>query len=182
MFGFKKKPKFTSEDGTAIFISPVGGIDLRIFKILDRRDGLALISFSDTEKYKIKEGYIRKSRVIIFKTKEGKIIAQNPDNWKNIDLKGKNIKELRFNLQNFSLQESKAAIHRWTLPQDLINKLSPLFKILLICIAVGVLGWSAFKFAAVVLGRVLESRIMDCAQLLPSIPNPIGIVNATPIG
>jgi len=97
--------------------------------------------------------------------------------------------ELRFNLQNFSLQESKASIHRWTLPKDTIAKLAPLFKLLMICIVIGVIGWAALKFGTYVLDVVMKSRVMDCSQLIPQVQIPIGTTNpiintsiTTPIG
>ena len=113
-----------------------------------------------------------------------KINVQNPNNWKNIPLKKYKIKELRFNLQNFALQEGRASIHRWTIPPDRIARLSPLFKLLMICIAMGVMGWSALKFGAYALDVVMKSRLYDCVKVLPKMPSPIGaIINATtPIG
>jgi len=120
--------------GTCVFIDEVGAIKVRVFNILNVEEDKLVISFVDNiqEQYKIPKKYVRAKRVMIIKDSSGKIYVQNPDNWKKIDLKSKGIKELRFNLQNFSLQESKASIHRWTLPKDTIAKLAPLFKLLMI--------------------------------------------------
>jgi hypothetical protein len=171
---FKKKEVFfTEEDGTAVWIEETGAIQKRVFKVIKRENGIATISFGNNERYSFNQNYIRKRRCLIYKTNKG-IVVQNPDKWRDLDLKSFGIKTLRFNLQNVSIEESKSANHRWTLPEDLIKRLSPLFKILLISIAVGVIGWAAFKFAGVVLTDVLPSRTMDCANLLPKVPNPIG--------
>lgn len=179
MFG-KKKDKSTKEQGTAIFINEVGSIKPRVFNILERKDGLIKVDFGNGEIYNVKEKYLRIKRVVMFKTSSGKVIVKNPDNWKNIDLKKYDIKELRFNLQNFGLQEGKSAIHRWTLPPDTLTKLSPLFKLLIIAIVVGVVGWAAMKFGTYVLDVVMKSRLYDCSQVLPKPPIPIGAIS--PIG
>lgn len=186
MFGFGKKAAQPLGDGTAVWISEVGGIRLRVFKILARQDGLVKIDFGNDETYKIAEKNIRAKRVVMYKLPNGKVIAQDPDRWKKIDLKAYDIKELRFNLQNFALQEGKSSIHRWTIPPDRITKLSPLLKLLMICIAIGVLGWSALKFSTYVLDVVMKSRVLDCVQVLPKAFSqiPIGAIqNATaPLG
>ncbi len=181
---FNKKQK-SNEEGTAVWINEVGSIQLRVFKILERKNGNVKISFGEEESYIIKESNIRIKRVLIYKTADGKIHTQNPNNWKQLDLKKYGIKELRFNLQNFGLQEKKSALHRWTLPPDKLTKLSPLFKLLMICIAVGVIGWAGFKSSTYALEVVMNSRILDCAQVLPKTPVPIGAIieNITaPIG
>jgi len=98
-------------------------------------------------------------------------------------LKAQGIKELRFNLQNFSIQEGSSALHRWTLPQTTMDKLLPLFKVLFICIAVAVVGWSAFKFSTYVLDIIVKSRILPCETIFPNIPIPIGAMNSSvPLG
>ena len=66
--------------------------------------------------------------------------------------------------------------------QSPIEELSPLFKVLLIAIAVAVIGWAAFKFAAVVLEKALSSRLGDCASIIPKVPLPIGANTTTPFG
>lgn len=173
-------------NGTAVWINEVGAIKLRVFNVLkeDKEKGKVLISFDNDESYWIQKGNIRAKRTIIYQKKDGKMISQNPDNIGRIDLDAIGIKTLRFNLQNSSLQESRSAIHRWTTPKDAIDKLSPIFKLMFICIAVGVMGWAALKFGGVALDAIMRSRLMDCAQLLPKAPNPIGtIINGTiPIG
>ena len=176
------KDKFENQ-GTAIWIDETGSFNLRIFKILDVKDNKALIGFGAGERYTIPFKMIRKKRVIIYKLDEENIKVQNPDNWKDVPLKENNIKELRFNLQNYAIQEDKAARSRWTLPVDILTKLSPLFKLLIICIVIGVLGWAAFKFGAIVLDLVMKSRIADCNSILPNAPIPIGVSNVSvPIG
>jgi hypothetical protein len=181
---FSKKKQQT-EEGTAVWINEVGSIQLRVFKIIGRKEGQVKIEFDNEEVYTIKESNIRMKRVLIYKTSDGKIRVQNPNKWKDINLKKYNIKELRFNLQNFALQEGKSAIHRWTVPPDRLTKLSPLFKLLMICIAVGVMGWAIVKYGTGLLSVVMNSRLLDCAQVLPKTPIPIGAIveNVTaPIG
>ncbi|MCK9430522.1 MAG: hypothetical protein M0R17_11020 [Candidatus Omnitrophica bacterium] len=168
--------------GTCVWIGSVGEIKLRIFTIVKEDQDKTTISFENNEQLIIPRKFIRAKRVMIFKTSEGKIIVQNPDNWKRINLKEYNIKELRFNLQNFSLQEGKAAIHRWTTPKDAISKLSPLFKLLMICIVVGVIGWAALKFGTYVLDIVMKSRLLDCSQIIPRVQIPIGTNISVPVG
>ena len=170
---FKKKEKFLEEDGTAVWIETTGAILIRLFKIIKRENNLVTISFGNNERYSFNENYLRKKRVLIYKTLKG-VIIQNPDKWRDLDFKKYGIKALKFNLQNFSIQEGKAANHRWLLPEDLIKRLSPLFKLLMICIAVGVIGWASMKFAGLVLEKVLPSRLADCANILPKVPNPLG--------
>lgn len=172
--------------GTAIWINEIGAIKNRVFdvKAENKEKGLVLISFGKGEEYTIKKSNIRAKRVVIYKKGDGKIIAQNPDGWGRIDLPKRGIKTLRFNLQNSSLQESRSAIHRWTNPKSTIDKLTPIFKLMFICIVIGVIGWAAFKFGGHVLDIIVRSRIMDCSQLLPKAPTPIGAVinNTIPIG
>jgi len=181
--------KQTKNLGTCVFIDEVGAINLRVFEILQTENDYSTIKFQDNPNElpcKVPRRFIRGKRVMIMKDSNGKIYVQNPDNWKKIDLKSKGIKELRFNLQNFSLQESKASIHRWTLPKDTLSKLSPLFKLLMICIVIGVIGWASLKFGTYVLDVVMKSRLMDCSQLIPQVQIPIGTaINTsivTPIG
>lgn len=172
------------EKGTCIWITEFGSIKRRVFTILGRKDDKVKIDFGN-EILIINAKSIRANRVIIYKTSKGKIIVQNPDKWKDIDLKKYGIKELRFNLQNMALQEGRAAIHRWTLPQDRLAKLSPLFKLLMICIVIGVIGWSALKFGTYVLDVVTAARSADCMSVIPRlIETPIGVpTNVTqPIG
>ncbi|MDD4110150.1 MAG: hypothetical protein PHS54_01200 [Clostridia bacterium] len=173
-------------NGTAIWIDSVGAIKPRVFNVIkeDKEKGKVLISFNKDEVYWIKKGNIRAKRIIIYQKRDGSLISQNPDNIGRIDLDAIGIKTLRFNLQNSSLQESRSAIYRWTSPKDTINKLSPIFKLMFICIAVGVMGWAALKFGGMALDAIMRSRLMDCAQLLPKAPSPIGtIINGTiPVG
>lgn len=186
MFGFGEKAAPPLGDGTCIWVSDVGGIRIRVFKIVARHEGQVKIDFGNDETYKIAQKNIRANRVLIYKLPNGKVVVQDPDKWKKIDLKGYDIKELRFNLQNFALQEGKSSIHRWTVPPDRVTKLSPLLKLLMICIAIGVLGWSALKFSTYVLDVVMSSRVLDCAAVVPKAFSqiPIGAIqNATaPLG
>lgn len=172
--------------GTAIWINEVGAIKLRVFNILqqDKEKRNVLISFNKNESYWIKKRNIRAKRIIIYQKNDGKIISQNPDNLGKINLDELGIKTLRFNLQNSSLQESRSAVHRWTAPRDAIDKLIPIFKLMFICIAVGVMGWAAMKFGGVALDAIMRSRLMDCAELLARAPNPIGtLINGSiPVG
>jgi hypothetical protein len=172
---FKKKVE-SGPDGTCVWITPVGSIQLRTFKIIGKKEDKIKIDFGNNEVYIIKKDNIRAKRVMIYKTEDGSIHVQNPNNWKNIDLKKYKIKELRFNLQNFALQEGKSAIHRWTVPLDRIARLAPLFKLLFICIAIGVMGWGAFKFGVSVLDVVMSSRTLSCSSVLPKAQVPLGVV------
>ena len=178
----KKKIK----KGTAIWINEIGSIRPRVFNIVneDKESKKVLISFSKKEAYWIQKRNIRGKRVIIYQKADGQTTSQNPDGWGRIDLKKEGIKTLRFNLQNSSLQESKAAIYRWTTPKDIVDKLGPIFKLMFICIAIGVLGWSALKFGGMALDAITISRLLTCDQLLPRITDPIGsFVNSTvPLG
>jgi len=177
---FKSKPKIIAEEGTAICIDEVGAIKIRVFKIIKKIEDKTTIDFGNNETYTINSKMIRAKRIILYKKSDGKILIQDPNKWKDIDLNKFGIKELRFNLQNIGIQEGKAAIHRWTLPPDTITKLAPLFKLLMICIAVGLIGWSALKFGTYVLDVVMQSRLLDCNAVLPKAPVPIGaIVNQT---
>jgi hypothetical protein len=178
-----KKKQAPLGDGTALWVNDVGGMEERVFKIISQpSDKEIIIGFSPTESYKIQKRHIRAKRVIIFKTSKGQVISQNPDNWANVDLEGQGIKILRFNLQNFGLQESKAAQHRWTVPLSKMDKLMPLFKLLFICIAVGLIGWSAFKFSTFLFSQVTASSVMDCARLISQLPTPIGVNSTIPLG
>lgn len=183
MFG---KKKFTEERGTCVWINEVGALKIRIFKIVGRKEDKVKIDFGNNETYITKERNIRAKRMLIYKTTKGKVIIQNPDKLKKINLKKYNIKELRFNLQNMAIQEGRSAIHRWTLPADRLTKLSPLFKLLMICIVVGAIGWASMKFGTYVLDVVMKSRLYDCSFVLPKVNEvPIGAIisNATaPVG
>ncbi len=171
-----KKNKQSEDSGTAIWINEVGSIKPRVFKIRDRSEGKVTLDFGNNETYRVLERNMRQKRLVMWKTSEDKVIVQNPDRWKEINLKEHGIKELRFNLQNMGIQEGKAAIHRWALPSDKLTKLSPLFKLLMICIVIGVIGWASMKFGTYVLDVVMKSRLIDCAQVLPNyIPEPIPI-------
>ncbi len=173
---FNKKKKDNGSSGTAVFIDEIGAIKIRVFEIKENLPGEKLrISFGEKEEYIIDKKRIRSKRCIIYKTADGKVIVQNPDKWRNLDLKGNGIKELRFNLQNFDIQEGKSAIHRWTLPEGMLKKFSPIIKLLMICIVIGVLGWAVFKFVEIMFTHVTASRILDCRSILPSMPNPLGI-------
>jgi hypothetical protein len=177
-----KKQKI--KQGTAVWINEIGAIDLRIFNVVNfnKEKNTLIISFGNNEEYEIKRHNIRANRCVIYKKGDGKIIVQNPDKLGLINLNEKNIKTLRFNLQNISLQESKSAIYRWTNPKDIVDKLGPIFKLLFICIAVGVIGWAAFKYAGVVLELITRSRLIECSQLFPNSPTPININLTNPLG
>lgn len=177
------KNKVEKNQGTCVWIGESGEIRLRVFNIILTEGEKVTIEFEDNKKkYIIPRKYIRAKRVMIFNPSEGRIIVQNPDKWKDVDLKSKGIKELRFNLQNFAFQEGKSAIHRWTLPKDIITKLSPLFKLLMICIVIGVIGWASLKFGSYVLDVVMKSRVLDCVQLIPKVQIPIGTNITIPVG
>lgn len=167
--------------GTAIWIDEVGAINPRVFNVLKDENNILTISFNKDEIYEINKKNIRAKRVIIYKKSDGNIVVQNPNNLSRMNLSNQGIKTLRFNLQNSALQESKAAIYRWTMRKDIVDKLGPIFKLLFICIAVGVIGWAAFKYAGTVLEMVASSRLIDCSQLFPNAPVPIGIENL-PVG
>ena len=176
--------KKNTDKGTALWIDEIGSIRPRVFSFgkEDKENKTINIGFSKKEIYKIKKSHIRAKRIIIYKKGDGNIITQNPDSLGLIDLNKKNIKTLRFNLQNSALQESKSAIHRWTTPKDIVDKLGPIFKLLFICIAVGVIGWAAFKYAGDVLQIITRSRLLECSTLFPNAPVPIGINNTIPLG
>jgi len=182
MFKKKNKKQIIKNEGTSIWINEVGGIKIRIFKIEKDEGGYLNLIFSESERYKVKEKNLRAKRILFYKTSSGRVIVQDPEQWKNIKFNEFGIKELRFNLQNFGLQESKAAIHRWTIPKDMITKLSPLFKLMFICIVVGVACWSVGKFGTYVLEVVMNSRLMDCSNVLPQVSSPIGANAQVPIG
>lgn len=178
---FNKSNKQPLGDGTCIFINEVGAPQERVFRILSEKDDSVVIGFSSTEQYEIKKSNIRAKRFLMFKTPT-KVIVQNPNDWSKIDLEKQGIKVLRFNLQNFGLQESKAAQHRWTVPLTKMQQLIPLFKLLFICIAVGVIGWSGFKFGVYLFDKISASNLIDCATLIPKVPSPIGTAITSPIG
>lgn len=182
MWSFKKKQQETAKgQGTAIWIDEFGAIRPRVFNITGEKEDRIKIDFGNDETYIIPKRNLRARRCMIYKLSDGKIRVQNPDKWKDIDLKKYGIKELRFNLQNFALQEGRAAIHRWTIPPDKITKLSSLFKLLMICVVIGVIGWAAMKFGAHVLDVVSASRILECSQVLPKAQVPLGAITE-PIG
>ena len=170
--------------GTAIWIDEIGAIRPRVFDVLkdDKEKKELIIGFGNNEVYKISKSNIRAKRTIIYQKANGEIVSQNPDKLSNLDLKKKGIKTLRFNLQNSSLQESRAAIHRWAPTRDIVDKLGPIFKLMFICIAVGVIGWAAFKFGGDVLNTITRSRLLDCSTLIPNAPVPIGVDMTTPVG
>jgi len=173
-----------TKKGTALWIDESGTIRTRIFNIHNLDKEFIIITFDKLEKYKIKKAYLRGSRVVIYKKSDGQIVIQNPNKISNLDLRSQNIKVLRFNLQNSALQESKAANYRWTAPKDMVDKLGPIFKLLFICIAVGVIGWAAFNFSVQVMELVSRSRLMECSTLFPNAPSPVGYVTnlTAPIG
>ena len=179
----KKKSKVKT--GVAIWISETGSIKRRLFSLgISKERKKAIIRFSPSESYKINRLNIRAGKVIIYKKADGNIVSQNPELWSRLDLNKSGVKTLRFNLQNSARQESKAAIYRWTTPKDAIDKLGPIFRLLFICIAIGVIGWASLKMAGVAMDTISSSRLMDCAKLLPKIADPIGAVvnNTVPIG
>lgn len=186
-FNFNKNNKQPIGDGTAVLIDSVGSpqeIVFRVIKEVNKEE--IIIELSNKETFQIKKAHIRAKRIIIYKLSTGKIITQNPNDWAKINLENQGIKELRFNLQNFGLQESKAAQSRWTVPLTKMEKLIPLFKLLFICVAVGVIGWSAFKYGVYLFDKISASSIIDCASLISKTPTPVGgieLINKTiPIG
>lgn len=164
--------------GTAIWISEIGLIKHRIFNVLKEENNILTISFNKDEIYEIDKSNVRAKKILIYQKSDGEIVIQNPNKIGLMDLHAKGIKTLRFNLQNSSLQESKSAIYRWTTPKDIIDKLGPIFKLLFICIAIGVMGWAALKYGGHVLDLVTSSRTLDCSQVLPrpQVNIPIGVV------
>jgi hypothetical protein len=170
-------------DGTALFVNEFGATSVRVFRVIKVEGKFSTIEFPEKDQYTIPTKNIRVKRTILWKTTNGKVISQSPDSWGEIDLPAQGIKTLRFNLQNFSLEEKKAAIHRWTLPTKMPDKLISLLKMLFICVAVGAIGWAAFKAIIYIFPIVMNSRILDCAQLIPKFPVPIGAANFTmPVG
>jgi len=170
-------------DGTAICINEVGAMSVRVFKVVNRVGRQVTIDLGNSEIYTIDERMIRAKRIILYKDKKGEMIIQNPDKWKNTPLRQYDIKELRFNLQNFGIQEGKAAIHRWTLPEGLMTKLTPLFKLLIIGIVIGVIGWAALKYSGAVFDAVIKSRTTPCSLFFPnSTLVPLGANVTAPIG
>ncbi len=163
--------------GTAIWINEIGLISHRVFNVLKEENNILTITFSKEEIYEINKAYIRAGKILVYKKSNGEVIVQNPNKISLINLDKKNIKTLRFNLQNTSLQESKAAIYRWTTPKDMVDKLGPIFKLLFICITVAVIGWAAFKFGGHALDLVTSARSLDCNSLLQSAQNiaPVGV-------
>lgn len=170
-----KRNKNQTESGTALWINEFGTITPRVFKVIGKEDKdkrkYLILDFGNNERIKVRADFIRAKRLIIYKDSNGKVIAQNPNDWRKINLEKKGIKVLRFNLQNMGIQEGRAAIHRWTLPETLIKKLTPLFKLLLICIVVGVIGYVAFKEGSLVLNNINSARLMNCNNVIPNIVN-----------
>jgi hypothetical protein len=164
----------------AIWINEIGAISERGFNVVKEKPETktVIIDFGKREVYEIKKAYIRAKKIIVYKKSNGEIIIQDPDAIGRINLEEKGIKVLRFNLQNSALQESKSAIYRWTVPADAIDRLTPIFKLLFICIAVAVIGWAAFKFAGSILQIIANSRLLNCAQLFPSSPIPAAVINS----
>ena len=183
---FKKKTKKDSNKGTAVWIDETGAIKTKVFTFIksDKVKKTVLIAFSRKNQYWIKKRNIRGNRILIYQKSDGGIVLQNPDNWGKIDLRKQKIKTLRFNLQNQSLQESRSAVYRWTAPLSALDKLTPLFRLMFICITLGVIAWSALQFGGMALSAITRSRLMSCEQLIPTVMDPIGaILNATvPIG
>jgi len=183
---FKKKKKSKDKKGTAICIDETGAMKQRVFNLLksNKEKKTVIIGFSKKETYEIKKTYIRGNRVMIYKKSDGKVVVQNPDNWGKINLDKQGIKTLRFNLQNQSSQESKGAVYRWTPPQTALDKLTPLFRLMFICITLGVIAWSSLKFGGMALDAITRSRLMDCDALIPKVMDPIGaLLNASiPVG
>lgn len=183
--GLFNKNKVQAYDGTCLWIDNVGAPNTRLFKVypVQSNKNDVVIDFGNNETYTIDRKYIRGKRLIIYKMSSGKIVIQDPNKWSNVDLDEEGIKELRFNLQNFGIQEGKAALHRWTMPKTAMDKLLPLFKLLFICIAVAVIGWAAIKGGTYVLDTVVKSRTMDCASIITKNLIPIGVSNSTtPLG
>lgn len=180
------KKKAPIKKGTAIWINETGAIKPRVFDVVkeDKIKKTVILSFNPKESYEVKKLFIRAKRIIIYEKGDGSIVCQNPDNIGKLPLDKLGIKTLRFNLQNSALQESKAALWRWTTPQNAVDKLIPLFRLMFITIAVGVLGWAAFKFGGMALDAIVRSRLMDCAELFPKVPTPIGVVQnlTSPLG
>jgi hypothetical protein len=183
---FNKQPKYTIDQGTCLFIDEVGAPQHRLFKIIPKQSNPkeVVLDFGNNELYSIEKKFIRAKRLTMYKLPNGNISVQDPNEFtKVIDLKGAGIKELRMNLQNFGVQEGKAALNRWMPPLKTLDKLLPLFKLLFVCIAIGVIGWAAFKGGIYLLELVTKSRIIDCASLIPKQPLPIGVSNFTmPLG
>ena len=178
------KKKQEVNRGTAIFINEIGAIKRRVFDIVKNipEEKSVIISFGKNEAYKIRKRNIRAKRVILWRTSEKKVVCQDPDKWGEVDLKGKGIKVLRFNLQNSALQESKSANSRWTVPKDRVDKLIPVFRLMFICIAIGVIGWAMLKLGIFALDKISMARLQDCAALIPKAPIPLGVNASAPIG
>jgi hypothetical protein len=182
----KKKQKSIEKKGTAILIDETGAIKTKVFDLIksNKEKKTVLIALSSNKKYWVKRRHIRGNRILIYQKSDGKVIAQNPDNWGKLNLKKQGVKTLRFNLQNQSLQESKSAVYRWTAPQTALDKLGPIFRLMFICITLGVIAWSALKFGGMALDTITRSRLMDCSSLLPKVIDPIGAImnSSIPVG
>ena len=183
MFSKKKDKNIINKEipGTVLWILDSGAPLIKTFRRINNNDGTSSLKFNDGSILKVKSKYIRENKIIIYKTNKGKKICHDPNWWGKMDLKVQNIKELRFNLQNFGLQESKSANHRWLLPLKTLDKLIPLFKLMFICIAIGVIGWSAFKMGTYFLDKVISSRLTDCASIIKHFSTPIGVNITAPI-
>lgn len=177
------KKKQETNKGTAIWINEFGAIKKRVFEIVKEfpEEKKVIISFGNNEVYKIKKRNIRIKRVLLYKTASGDVKCQDPDKWGDVNLTGKGIKALSFNSRNSSLQEAKASNRRWILPRDTVDKLIPVFRLMFICIAIGVIGWACLKLGIFALERIASARLQDCAAIIPKPPVPLGVNASAPI-
>jgi hypothetical protein len=175
---FKKST--TIEGVNVIWIDNFGFIRIRKAAITEKtKEAISIKMLDNNKNYTFSTSKIRKGVVTILENSEGAIKVVNPEDLRKIDLKSKNISEYRFNLQNLRIQESKSAMNRWVVPKSDMEKLLPLFKILFIGIAVGIIGWAVFKYGSVMFNQIISTTYTQCNTLLPKALQTIQLANST---
>lgn len=168
----KQKLQYTIK---AIILTETGEIHFDKIAIKSKNKNVISIKIQKSGKeLNIYENFIRKNKVLLSSVK-GNIKPIDPVVWNTIDLKKQKIDIVNYNLQNFRAQESRSALYRWAVGQDLIQKLTPWFKLLVVCLVVGVIGWFALKIGFEIFTRAIAPRLADCASILPTAPTPPGV-------
>lgn len=168
---------------TVVWIDSVGNIVSRSFTVIKTENNIIYGQFADGKKLGFSSKNVKNGIAFVFENNKKQLHILDPNEWRNIPLKDYDIKEYRFNLRNFREQESVSSINRWTLPKTNLEKLLPIFRMMIITICIGALGYFAFKFAGIVLNDSVSPLKTACNIIIPPAPVPIDVpvINGTAV-
>jgi len=160
----------------SIILSKEKGIELKRYNLTHKRiinsTEFLVINDEKSGKVLIDKDFLRNNSIVMIR-KENKLFVIPPILFKEIDVKKYGISLVNFNTQkNLRVHESKAAKYRWTLPLKTWDKIAPVFRLILIGIAVVTIAWFILKFGVDLFTKIVAPRIWDCAKVLPKLPIP----------